>query len=227
MAKVKFSAMISGMSGKLNGSVFARNRGGDYLRTKVTPSNPQTAAQSAVRSVFGSLSQAWRSLTEAQRTAWRSVVDQWQSTDVFGDLKSPSGSNLYVRLNVNAQKVNAAPINEPPNPRGVPSPIGVSLVLDAAGGTVTINSSVEPGAPSLRLLIEATPAVSAGINNANTKFRILSVNQVGLGVSYDLSAAYAAKFGGFSAGQKVFARVSVVDGETGEQTPPIVVSDIA
>ena len=45
MAKVLFSALISDMRNKLNGSVFAKNRGGSYLRTKVTPVNPQTVAQ--------------------------------------------------------------------------------------------------------------------------------------------------------------------------------------
>ena len=101
MAKVKFSALISEMRNKLNGSVFARNRGGAYLRTKVTPTNPMTIAQVQARSLLTSFSQAWRGLTEDQRQAWLSVVDQWSRTDVFGDVVNPSGSTLYIRLNIN------------------------------------------------------------------------------------------------------------------------------
>ena len=44
MAKIKFGMMMTDASGKLGGQVFSKNRGGSYVRTKVTPTNPQTAA---------------------------------------------------------------------------------------------------------------------------------------------------------------------------------------
>ena len=43
MAKIKMTAIVADMRNKLNGSVFSRNRGGAYIRTKVTPINPQTS----------------------------------------------------------------------------------------------------------------------------------------------------------------------------------------
>ena len=54
--KIKYSALVMGVSGKLNGSVGATNKGGAYLRNKGVVSNPNTPAQAAVRSRFGSLS---------------------------------------------------------------------------------------------------------------------------------------------------------------------------
>ena len=63
MAKIKLSAIVSEMRGKLNGSVFSKNRGGAYIRTKVTPVNPQSLAQGLVRATLTNLSQAWRGLT--------------------------------------------------------------------------------------------------------------------------------------------------------------------
>ena len=119
MAKVKFSALISEMRNKLNGSVFSRNRAGAYLRTKVTPINPRTSLQNAVRELLTSLSQNWRNLTEAQRDAWNAAVHNFQKTDIFGDMKTPSGINLYTKLNLNLANAGLILIDVPPLPSEV------------------------------------------------------------------------------------------------------------
>jgi len=109
MAKVKFSALISDMRNKLNGSVFSKNRAGSYLRNKVTPSNPSTPSQALVRSILGTLASTWRTLTDPQRDAWNAAVESWLTTDIFGDTVTPSGFGLYVRLNGNI--VNAGGVH--------------------------------------------------------------------------------------------------------------------
>ena len=68
MAKIKFGMMMTDASGKLGGQVFSKNRGGSYVRTKVTPTNPQSTAQMSIRGIFASISSRWSSLTEAQRS---------------------------------------------------------------------------------------------------------------------------------------------------------------
>src|SRR5690606_27930634 len=48
--KVQFSGLgVVAGSGKIQGTVAARNRSGAYLRVKVTPVNPQTTYQQAAR----------------------------------------------------------------------------------------------------------------------------------------------------------------------------------
>jgi hypothetical protein len=84
--KMKFGAFVVAGSGKIGGHVASRNRSGAFLRTKVTPTNPQTGAQNAVRSLLASLSSAWRSLTGAQRAAWNGAVSAFPRTNVFGDI---------------------------------------------------------------------------------------------------------------------------------------------
>lgn len=92
--KIKFGALVTDGRGKLGGHVASKNRSGNYLRTKVTPSNPQTAAQQATRAVLGSLSTAWSGLTLAQRNSFNSAVGDWSGTNIFGDIKNPTGKNL-------------------------------------------------------------------------------------------------------------------------------------
>ncbi len=57
-------------SGKLAGMVFARNRGGAYVRRYVTPLNPSTAKQRAVRERFALRANEWQQLSEDARAAW-------------------------------------------------------------------------------------------------------------------------------------------------------------
>jgi len=99
MAKVKFTAFMADARGKLNGTVFSKNRGGSYVRTKVTPSNPQTSFQSAVRQRLSSLSASFRALSASQILAWNNAVGDFLSTNIFGDTVTPSGLQLFVKLN--------------------------------------------------------------------------------------------------------------------------------
>ena len=138
MAKVKFTAVVADMRNKLNGSVFARNRGGAYVRTKVTPLNPQSVRQVAARNLLTSLAQGFRSLSQAQITAWNEAVTQWQTTDIFGDLVSPTGLALYVRLNSNISNGGGTLITTPPAPVGASALTEISLSAAVTGDTFEI-----------------------------------------------------------------------------------------
>jgi hypothetical protein len=226
MAKVKFSALISEMRNKLNGSVFARNRGGAYLRTKVTPLNPQTAAQVAARSLLASFSQSWRSLTEAQRNAWNSVVDQWSTTDVFGDVVNPSGSTLYTRLNINVFLAGGTALVNPPTPIGADSLPDLLVTADVSDAEILVDSDLGTVPAGHALVIEATPMLSPGISNAKSKFRVVETVPAAGSFAVDIITAYTAKFGGLVAGQKLFVRAKLIVLATGERSQSLVASCI-
>lgn len=64
--KLKFGAIVVDGRGKIGGHVASKNGAGAYLRTKVTPTNPQTARQSFVRALFAAITAAWSGLTASQ-----------------------------------------------------------------------------------------------------------------------------------------------------------------
>ena len=227
MAKVKLSAIVSDMRNKLNGSVFARNRGGLYLRTKVTPVNPQTVAQQAARNNLTSFSQGWRSLTEAQRDSWNAAVGNFATTDIFGDLRNPSGINLYNRLNINITNGGGAPITTPPVPTGAPAVDSVVLAANATGGTYTVTFTPDPIPADTAMIVESTAALSPGISNASAEYRIVATFAAGTTGAQDIAAAQIAKFGALIAGQKYFVRVKQVNLLTGEVSQTLISESIA
>ncbi len=218
MAKVKFSALISDMRNKLNGSVFSKNRAGSYLRNKVTPTNPSTPSQAGVRSILGTLASGWRTLTDEERTEWNSVVESWLTTDIFGDSVTPSGFQLYVRLNGNIVNAGGVALVNPPAPMGISGAIGLTAVPDVGLTTLTCTTDPDPVPADQVLIVESTAPLSAGISNFSGKYRKIG-SVAAAGSIGDQWANYIAKFGVPTVGLKSSMRVKFVNIVTGESSP--------
>ena len=216
MAKVNFGVGVSEIRNKIGGIVFARNRGGAYMRTKVTPLNPQTTAQAGARSLLTSLAQAFRSLSQEQITAWNNAVTQWQTTDIFGMLVSPTGLALYVRLNANIINAGGTVIDTPPSPVGAASLGSLSLTAAVTGDVFDVAYSPATVPADHSMYVEATPMLSPGINNANSKFRFIGIAAAAAASPSDLFTAETSKFGSLVAGQKVLVRAKFINKLTGE-----------
>lgn len=216
MAKVNFGVGVSEIRNKIGGIVFARNRGGAYMRTKVTPLNPQTTAQAGARSLLTSLAQAFRSLSQEQITAWNNAVTQWQTTDIFGMLVSPTGLALYVRLNANIINAGGTVIDTPPSPVGAASLGSLSLTAAVTGDVFDVAFSPATVPADHSMYVEATPMLSPGINNANSKFRYIGIAAAAAASPADLFTEETSKFGSLVAGQKVLVRAKFINKLTGE-----------
>lgn len=226
MAKVQFGMIVTDMRNKLGGHVFTKNRGGSTVRTKVTPANPQTTYQSGIRQIFTALSQGWRSLTADQRNAWNAAVSSFQRTDIFGNLRTPSGINLYQRLNNVLVQVGVAALTSPPLPEAVADCYVASIT--AAVGTpalsVTLNETI-PANTSLMLF--ATSPQSAGRNFVKSQFRLIAVLPAAETSPYDALTKYTAKFGDTGqVGQKIFVKTVAVNTNTGQQGASAIASVI-
>jgi len=216
MAKVKFGIGPADIRGKINGSVFARNRGGAYVRTKVTPLNPQSTRQVAARNLLTSLAQGFRALSQEQITAWNEAVTQWQTTDVFGDLVSPTGLALYVRLNSNISNGADSLISTPPAPTGAAALTEVTLSASVTGDVFELAFAPGTVPSDHTMYVESTSMLSPGINNANSKFRFIEILGATSASPADLFASQTAKFGAIVAGQKVYVRAKLINIVTGE-----------
>lgn len=216
MAKVKFTAVVADMRGKLAGTVFSKNRGGAYVRTKVTPVNPQTSFQASVRARLTQLSQDFRSLTAAQIAAWNSAVQSFSSTDVFGDIKNPSGINLYTKLNLNLLNAGQSVISTPPLPGAVDGVPVSGITVDSSPSTLDIASSLAAVPAGHTMIVEATAPQSPGKSFVKSEYRVVATVAAATAFPYSAQAAYVAKFGALVAGQKVFVRVKTVNNTTGQ-----------
>lgn len=97
------------MSGSIGGLVFSHNAGGTYVRARVTPTNPNSPQQIAVRNAVAFLSNFWNNgLTLLQRSIWDTYALNVSVTNRIGDQVFISGMTQYVRSNVARIQANLA-----------------------------------------------------------------------------------------------------------------------
>lgn len=216
MAKIKFGAMMVDASGKLGGQVFSKNRGGAYIRTKATPLNPQTTAQMSVRGIFASISSGWSGLTEASRQSFNNLVSSYARTDIFGDLRNPSGKNLFQRLNQNLVISGQAQITVCGQPQEVPFANLAEVTLNDA--LSEINVTYTGNTSGSKVVVWATPPLSAGTSFVKNKLRQITVFNGESGDTINVAADYIAKFGAFEDGSNIYFGVRVINAN-GQASP--------
>jgi len=223
MAKIKYSALVSDMRNKLNGSVMSKNRFGSYVRNKVTPVNPQSSFQQTARQALGVFSSQWNGLTDAQREGWNALAGQLPFTDIFGDQKFLTGQNMFVKLNANLQKIGEASVSAAPAPVSIPSGIVSSVTVEETSGalvTADLTMSIASMPSGFQAVIYATPAVRPGRSYVKNQFRqIGAVDTITTSV-IDALALWNARFGSVTAGDKIFFRVALISESSGQQGTP-------
>ena len=215
--KMKFGAIVVDGRGKIGGHVASKNRGGAYLRTKVTPSNPQTSFQAAVRNRLTNFSQSWRGITQNERNAWNSAVSNFTKTDIFGDIKQPSGINLFIKLNSNLDQVQVAALTLPPLPADVPAVISVQAQADQTGQALDVAYGPSPVPADTAFIVEVTAQVSPGRNFLKNEFRVLTFADAAAVTPALLGADYVTRFGALIAGQKIGVRIQPINKITGQK----------
>lgn len=218
--KIKWGALVVDGRGKLGGHVAAQNRGGSYLRTKVTPSNPQSTFQTGVRNLFGSISAGWSDLTASQRAAWNNAVDNWKNTNIFGDLKIPSGKALYQRLNQQAQVVGYSALDTPPVKEDLPPSNVTAVTIDTTAETITATGLYSGTDATIQVF--SSGVVSAGTNFVKNLMRMIGHSGGSAYSPADAYEDYVARFGAPSAGEKIFIGFKAVL-PTGQASPMQVV----
>lgn len=227
MSKIKWGALVVDGRGKLGGHVLTKTRSGATIRTKVTPVNPQSAAQAAARSRLGGNSQAWKTLAEEDRRGWNEAAQQSAKTNVFGDQYFPTGKNLFTGLNSNLMLIGLAPLVSAPELVSVPVIVELTVTITRSPFAVNITGAFEGELPDAAIVVEATTPLSAGVFNPSGKFRFIKFDDASdLGGGIDLAAAYEAKFGTPASGKKIFFRAYAVSKETGEASPKFVTQGI-
>jgi hypothetical protein len=218
MAKVKYSALLEEMRGKLNGSVASKNRYGFYWRNKTVPVNPQTNFQSLQRGNLTGLSQAWKTLTQAQRDDWQQFSNNHPFNNIFGDSVTLSGNAMYVKVNSYRFNMGAAALNDSVEPVSTFKWLSASITANDATGAIEI--TINPSTPlGTSLFIYATPPESAGREFGSVKndLRLIGVKASPAGPVFQIGGTYTNRFGSVAgkAGKKVFFRLLPVDEASG------------
>lgn len=107
MARIVGGSPLGELSGKMGGLVFARNKGGAYVRQYAIPINPNTVAQVNARALFGASVANWHSLTPAQKANWENYAQQIYQPLNNANGATFSGINAFTALSAVVANANA------------------------------------------------------------------------------------------------------------------------
>jgi hypothetical protein len=223
MAKINFGGIVQDARGKQNGIVYSKNKFGPYVRRKVTPANPQSTAQVAVRNTFSSLSKAWsNTLNATQRAAWTAFAAVYPRRDIFGNSVTLTGANMYIALNGVLQKLGATLLTSPPASQAVTATGVGTLAASFSGATMTFQQTDNAGGANTKLYIFGAPPSPAGRQPAPSKFVFLEALTPGttaFPISTTVYTVYTARFGAAAIGSMVSLIISTASTLNGAVTP--------
>lgn len=217
MARIKFSALVSDVRGKIGGNIFSRNRGGAYVRTHVKSINPNTNAQQVIRNRMAALVQQWRSFTDSERLSWKNVSQLFPQTNKLGEVFFLTGQQLFTKFGSNKKAIGQFSTPDAPQP-STESPIEFDgFFPEFENSTLSVNVVTLPA--NVSLILRATDGLSAGRSQAyRSQYRQLGIAPVVAASMIPFDAAWTAVFGTMApkTGLKIFLELLTVDKSTGQ-----------
>ena len=165
-------------------------------------------SQTAVRQSFGAISQAWSGLTATQRDSWNSAVNDWQRTNIFADLITPSGKALYQRLNNQLVASGQAQVSLPPAKLEMVEGIVTSAEFTLAGISLDLTGSYTLG--NANIIVYATPMLSQGTSFVKNRLRQINTSLASAIDGVVSFENYVAKFGTPIVGANIYVGVRYV-----------------
>lgn len=144
-ALVMFGQGVSEIRGTIGGTTFSRNRGGAYMRNRVTPIDPNSLPQGTMRALIQSLNSWWlNKLTQTERDAWKVYAAAVPVINKLGASISLSGMNWFIGCNAVRQQ------------SGLPRVEAAPVILSVAGVDATASFSALAAADAISYAFDDT-----------------------------------------------------------------------
>lgn len=166
-ASVKYTAVVDFMTGKINGTVFARNAYANYARSRSLPFNPQSSEQFNVRENFKQIVSSWHSLSDSAREGWNLLGRSVSFSNKLGDPKNYTGFNMYGKINMQLLNIGESALIDAPVKTEVDN---IALRVDVVSSPSAMTAAFLPViAAGQKLIILSTGPISAGVQNPALK----------------------------------------------------------
>lgn len=188
-------------SGSVAGMVSSRNRYGQYRRTRASPVNPGTSFQGLARARLALAAAVWRTITPAQRQAWKTLGLLMLRTDSLGQSYNLTGAQAFVSVNSERAAGGDAQLVDAPALVTPAAILTSAITLSAAVFSIVYTPT--PLGAGEKLFVFCSPQGSAGRSFCGD-YRLLFVSAAAAASPASVFAAYVARFGTTLVGQRIF-----------------------
>jgi hypothetical protein len=232
MAKVVFGPLVTDVRKKISGVVFSKAHFGAYTRKKVSPVQPRTTAQRAVRANFTATSKAWSgTLSATERATFVALAASLTKKDHFGQSYTQTGAQLYMSITRNLHTIGLAPLTSAPQTQSV-SDLGGLLLQEITspdspylGPGLKITPTNNPASGEGMVITATAPEPAGRAFVGKSRYRIIgyiSVWPTSPATSFplDITEMYQTKFGQLESGQTIHVQVNNINSTNGAAGKP-------
>lgn len=205
------------MSGSVGNQTYSHNKGGQYIRNRRTPTNPNSVKQQAIRAILSTLSGGWSLLTSTQQAQWGNWASLNPIIDSLGQSISVSGQNAYIQLNSRLLQSGGTSNAAPPAGTG-PAQLTTVTATWTSPATVAVTFTVTPLSAGQKLVVFGSLPSTKGRNPNRNQARLIGYSAAAATSPVSLTSPYPG-----IATQASNLYVSVMD-SAGRISPPQKVS---
>jgi hypothetical protein len=228
MALLVPGAVVSVLSGKIGGTVFARNRGGAYARAYAIPTRVTSETAQSVKAAFAAASQAYANLTTAQIAAWDAYGQENPVSNRIGQLITLKGQSWFVGCNARLIVAGESQITLPPILAAPVIAVADNPVVDVSDTLATIDVAAHTADASIRIAVYGARSVSAGKRYLENLYTTVYLSDAGAsGTTLSFGSNLEAKLGSLQAGVTYHFKVVMLDVRTGLVSAPQWLSTVA
>lgn len=224
MAVVKYGLIITDIKGKVNGQTLQGGNFSKVLRTNSNAKNSKTTALSNSTNKLVSVTSQWKLQSDADKLLWEAAALTYPFTDKYGNTYYANGFQCFTSYNRNLLTIGY-PIT--PTPNAVFPSIDVSPFTFSS--TTKANVTIVPTtilASTQFYLIYASQAYSAGRNNNNPIFKLITAIDMNGVAAIKVNTYYNAVFGNFISNSKVIFKIVQINPTYPFQYFPTIISTI-
>lgn len=152
MAIYRPGPAVATISGALGGAVYRAGRGSPTITTRSPRVRQDDPLHLSQRARWAKISHLWRSLTDDQRTQWRTMAANLPATNRLGVARTLSGWQIFHRYNSPLALASKPLVTTPPLPLAAALPLAATLTLNTSLATYALVWSNPPIAPAAYLL---------------------------------------------------------------------------
>lgn len=226
MAKFTPGAIVGQISGSIGGTTYSYNRYGPYMRRRAVPVTSTTPAAIAAKARLTTATQAWQSLTAANKLAWNSWTLTNPVTNSLGQPQVLTGHVAFVGLATRLLLLGSPIANTPPL-LAAPAPFtSISLVADIGAGDVALTFAPTPTGAVEKVWIRAAIITSPGIKYVQNQLRFIFASGLAEASPLDIETEVVARLGALGVGNTLFVEASVAYQDNGQLSAPLATSAV-
>ena len=178
-------------SGSIANITYSHNKGGQYIRNRRKPTNPNSTKQQQIRSILSTLSRAWSGLTSTQQAQWNTWTSVNPVIDTLGQSMFLSGQQGYIKLNSRLLQSGSTASATPPAVVG-PAQLVTMVAAWVSPFAVTVTYTATPLAAGQKLVVYGTLPASKGRNPNRNQARLLGYSAAAAASPAAITSPYPA-----------------------------------